>query len=136
MLTNDKKQELINKAVEARKNSYSPYSHFAVGAAVLAENGQIYTGANIENAAYPSSLCAERVAIHSAIAHGNRKIEAVAVVSAHAVSPCGACRQVMREFGADEMPLLIADGNGTLAEETTLAAMLPRSFGPNELTPD
>ena len=133
MLTEELKQRLIAEALTARKASYSPYSHFAVGAAVLAEDGHIYGGTNIENAAYPSSLCAERVAIFKAISEGNRHIQAIAVATHAGGSPCGACRQVMREFGEQDMPVLLADAEGNLVEETSLATLLPRSFGPEDL---
>ena len=133
MLTEELKQRLIAEALTARKASYSPYSHFPVGAAVLAEDGRIYGGTNIENAAYPSSLCAERVAIFKAISEGNRHIQAIAVATHAGGSPCGACRQVMREFGEQDMPVLLADAEGNLVEETSLATLLPRSFGPEDL---
>ena len=133
MLTEELKQRLIAEALTARKASYSPYSHFPVGAAVLAEDGHIYGGTNIENAAYPSSLCAERVAIFKAISEGNRHIQAIAVATHAGGSPCGACRQVMREFGEQDMPVLLADAEGHLVEETSLATLLPRSFGPEDL---
>ncbi|HNW95357.1 MAG TPA: cytidine deaminase [Anaerolineaceae bacterium] len=135
MLTIQDKENLIRRAKEARELAYAPYSRYRVGAAVLSADGQVFTGSNIENAAYPSSLCAERVAIFKAVSEGHRKLEAVAVVTKNGGSPCGGCRQVMREFGGTQMLVLIADESGTLLAEFTLDALLPRSFGPDELVP-
>ena len=133
MLTTRVKEELIRKANEAREQAYAPYSRYLVGAAVLTAEGQVFTGCNIENAAYPSSLCAERVAIFKAVSEGHRQLRAIAVVTSNGGSPCGGCRQVMREFGGKQLIVLIADGSGTLLEELTLDELLPRSFGPEEL---
>jgi len=133
MLTIQDKENLIRRAKEARELAYAPYSRYRVGAAVLSADGQVFTGSNIENAAYPSSLCAERVAIFKAVSEGHRKLEAVAVVTKNGGSPCGGCRQVMREFGGKQMVVLIADESGMLMEEYTLDQLLPRSFGPEEL---
>lgn len=133
MLTTRVKEELIRKANEAREQAYAPYSRYQVGAAVLTADGQVFTGCNIENAAYPSSLCAERVAIFKAVSEGHRQLRAIAVVTSNGGSPCGGCRQVMREFGGKQLVVLIADGSGTLLEELTLDELLPRSFGPEEL---
>ncbi|MDD2521965.1 MAG: cytidine deaminase [Anaerolineaceae bacterium] len=132
-LTTETKQELIDQACLYQQRAYSPYSHYAVGAAVLAEDGQVYGGANIENSAYPSGLCAERVAIFKAISEGNRQIEAVAVVTSNGGSPCGACRQVMREFAEADMPVILADDQGNVVFESTMDGILPRSFGPEDL---
>lgn len=133
MLTTRVKEELIRKANEAREQAYAPYSRYQVGAAVLTADGQVFTGCNIENAAFPSSLCAERVAIFKAVSEGHRQLRAIAVVTSNGGSPCGGCRQVMREFGGKQLTVLIADGSGTLLEELTLDELLPRSFGPEEL---
>jgi cytidine deaminase len=133
MLTTRVKEELIRKANEAREQAYAPYSRYQVGAAVLTADGQVFTGCNIENAAFPSSLCAERVAIFKAVSEGHRQLRAIAVVTSNGGSPCGGCRQVMREFGGKQLIVLIADGSGTLLEELTLDELLPRSFGPEEL---
>ena len=97
MLTIQDKENLIRMAKEARELAYAPYSRYRVGAAVLTADGQVYTGSNVENAAYPSSLCAERVAIFKAVSEGHRKLDAVAVVTKNGGSPCGGCRQVMGE---------------------------------------
>ena len=133
MLTTRVKEELIRKANEAREQAFEHYSRYQVGAAVLTADGQVFTGCNIENAAFPSSLCAERVAIFKAVSEGHRQLRAIAVVTSNGGSPCGGCRQVMREFGGKQLVVLIADGSGTLLEELTLDELLPRSFGPEEL---
>ncbi|MEL7626798.1 MAG: cytidine deaminase [Anaerolineaceae bacterium] len=132
-ITTEIKQDLVEKAQLYQKRAYSPYSHYAVGAAVLAEDGQIYGGANIENSAYPSGLCAERVAIFKAISEGNRHIQAIAIVTSNGGSPCGACRQVMREFADLDMPVILADSEGEIVFESTMEGVLPRSFGPEDL---
>ena len=125
-------ERLVSAAREAFNNAYAPYSGYSVGAAVLAEDGQIYTGVNIENAVYPLTLCAERVAIFSAIAAGNRRILGLAVVTSNGGSPCGACRQVMREFGPQSMPVFIADAQGNYRTRT-LSELLPDSFSADDL---
>lgn len=120
--------DLVARAAEARRWSYSPYSGYKVGAALLAASGKIYDGANIENAAYPESLCAERVAIFKAVSEGEREFTAIAVATENGGFPCGACRQVMSEF-ALEMIVLIADGQGAILRRTTVRELLPNSFG-------
>jgi len=133
LLTEAMREKLVKHAVEVQKNAYAPYSKFFVGAAVLAENGEIYTGVNVENAAYPSTICAERSAIVQAVSAGQRKLLGLAVVTRNAVSPCGGCRQVMREFGDDSMPIFLANEAGEIIDETDLGELLPRSFGPEAL---
>lgn len=133
ILTNELKKALIDEALLYQKRAYSPYSHYAVGASVLAEDGQIYGGANIENSAYPSGLCAERVAIFRAVSEGNRRLKAIVVVTRNGGSPCGACRQVMREFAEPDMPVILADEEGKTVFESTMEGILPRSFGPEDL---
>ena len=133
MLTSEYRALLINTARQYLKNSYSPYSNYPVGAAVLAEDGLVYGGTNIENSAHPSGLCAERVAINKAISEGNRRILAVAVVTRNAGAPCGACRQVMREFASLDIPVILTTVEDGLEEEFTLGDLLPRSFGPEDL---
>jgi len=120
-------------ANQSAQNAYAPYSRYKVGAAVLVEDGRIYGGCNIENAAYPSGVCAERVAIFKAVEAGHRKIIALAVSTANGGSPCGACRQVMREFLDDDTPIFILNGVGELVEEMKFSDLLPRSFGPEDL---
>jgi cytidine deaminase len=135
MLTNDVKKKLINKAIEAQKGAYAPYSHYAVGAAVLTDSDEIFDGVNIENAVYPLTICAERVAIFKAVSRGHRAFNAIAVVTKNGGSPCGACRQVMAEFGLDTL-VLIADSNGTLHQTSTVADLLPYAFSDADLAPE
>jgi cytidine deaminase len=132
MLTTDLKQRLINKAIDAQKGAYAPYSHYAVGAAVLTDSGEIFDGVNIENAVYPLTICAERVAIFKAVSRGHRAFNAIAVVTKNGGSPCGACRQVMAEFGLDTV-VLIADSIGTLRQTITVADLLPNAFSDADL---
>ena len=125
--------ELITLAAQARQHAYSPYSHFAVGAAVLAASGKVYTGANVENASYGLAVCAERVAIWKAVSEGEHELVAVAVVTENGASPCGACRQVMAEFGQDSLRVLVGDAQGHYALHT-LAQLLPEAFTPQKLS--
>ena len=127
-------QPLIDRAMEARTHAYTPYSHFQVGACVMTDQGDLVGGCNVENAAYGPTCCAERVAIFAAIAGGARRILALAVASgvAQPSAPCGVCRQVLREFADGDCPILCVNDAGT-AWETTLEALLPRSFGPEDL---
>jgi cytidine deaminase len=123
-------QELINAAAEVREQAYVPYSHFQVGAALLGESGRIYRGCNVENVSYGLSSCAERNAIFGAVAQGERRFTAVAVVTAAETPtpPCGACRQVLLEFAADGgMEVMLATTTGE-KRLTTLSALLPDSF--------
>lgn len=117
-LTKEEQEKLLDAAQQARENSYSPYSKFKVGAAVLTDDGQIFSGTNIENASYGLTVCAERNAIFAAVGAGRRKLRALALITQKLPgldfnSPCGACRQVMSEFIAPEAPIYIAvlDGN-------------------------
>ena len=128
---NSRVQELIDKAIEARKQTYSPYSRYGVGAAVLTRSGKIYTGCNVENAVYPLSICAERVAVFKAVSSGESEIVAVAVVTENGGSPCGSCRQVLREFG-QEIKVYIANTEGQYSQ-TTVAELLPRSFSKKDI---
>jgi len=132
MLTQAQKDELIRQAIEARKNSYSPYSKYAVGSALLTKTGKIFTGANVENAVLPLTNCAERTAIFKAVTDGEKLFEAIVVVTENAGAPCGSCRQVMAEFNLD-MPVIIADTNGKIACEMTVAQLLPGAFTPRDL---
>lgn len=131
-LSDAMRQKLIQKAVEVRELAYAPYSKYQVGAALLTQSGKIYTGVNVENAAYPNGTCAERVAVYKAISEGEREFAAIAVVSGNGGTPCGACRQVMAEFGLD-LVVTIADAEGNLRQETSLSALLPGAFGPGDL---
>lgn len=132
MLTDEQVQHLIQVAQSTRKWAYAPYSKYYVGAALLTASGRIYEGINVENAAYPSSICAERVAVFKAISEGEREFQAIAVVTQDGGSPCGACRQVLAEFGVDTI-ILIADQTGRLLHQTTLDKLLPEAFGPENL---
>ena len=133
-------EKLILDAMKALDNSYAPYSGFNVAAAVLADSGRIYTGVNVENASYPAGICAECNAVAKAISCGERKIRAVAIVgrdsqgkSSGYVSPCGICRQVLREFSVpQELKVILAKDVGDY-KETTLEELLPASFGPESL---
>ena len=135
-------QELIRTALGARKNSYSPYSSYAVGAAVLSESGRIYGGCNIENASYGGTVCAERVAIFSAVAAGEKRLKALAVIGGPAgvqdempgeAAPCGICRQVMREFGDPASFEIIIAKSIKDYRIFKLEELLPESFGPEAL---
>ena len=123
--------ELIARAIATRERAYAPYSNFKVGAALLGMTGQVYTGCNVENAAYGPSMCAERTAIFKAVSEGEHEFEAIAVVTENGVSPCGTCRQVMMEF-APEMTVIIADAQGNI-RYTTVRDLLPDGFTPDQL---
>lgn len=141
--------ELMNKAQEVRKNAYTPYSHFAVGAALLGTDGNVYTGCNVENAAYSPGNCAERTAIFKAVSEGCKSFVAIAIVGAKEgevpssskgdstapgviCSPCGVCRQVLREFCEEKnFRVYLTDGSQLFCY--TLEELLPLSFGPENL---
>jgi cytidine deaminase len=127
---------LIDAARAVRQRAYAPYSHFHVGAALLDEQGRVHVGCNVENAAYPQSLCAEAGALAALVAAGGREVHAVAVAAeargGEPVTPCGGCRQKLREFARDDTPVLVADAQG-LRLRSTLGALLPHSFGPGHL---
>ena len=131
-LTIDEKKKLIQLAAEIRKNAYVPYSKYPVGAALLTKSGKIYTGVNIENAAFPVTICAERTAIFKAVSEGEKEFEALAVVTKNGGAPCGSCRQVMAEFNP-ELKIFIADEKGEIVQETSLKEILPGYFGPKSL---
>jgi cytidine deaminase len=127
---------LMDAAMRAREQAYAPYSKFAVGAAVMDEHGRVHAGCNVENAAYPQGVCAEAGAISAMVLAGGRAIQAVAVAgqAAQPVTPCGGCRQKLREFAEGSTPVLVVDPTG-LRLRTTMAALLPESFGPDMLRP-
>lgn len=125
-------EELLARAGLARVAAYAPYSHYAVGAAVLTEDGTVFSGCNVENASYGLTVCAERVAVFAAVAAGHRHLRAAAVVTPSRGSPCGACRQVLLEFGGPELMVHLADPDGG-RRDRTLAELLPESFGPDDL---
>lgn len=126
-------KELESAARTAAGRAYAPYSKFRVGAAVLGDSGHIHSGCNIENASYGLTSCAERNAIFTAISSGERAIRAVAIYTPTptATAPCGACRQVIREFGPDALVISVCDGESRI--ESAIGELLPRSFGPEDL---
>jgi cytidine deaminase len=126
--------ELINAARQASEYAYAPYSHFPVGAALLGRSGQIFTGCNVENAAYPLSTCAERTAVTKAVSEGEQEFEAIAVVTATGATPCGACRQILREFSGPngELRVIVADTQGH-AQTFRIAELLPEGFTADQL---
>jgi cytidine deaminase len=135
--THEAREALIAAARAVRAHAHAPYSRFAVGAAVLDEQGRIHAGCNVENAAYPQGWCAETSAIAALVAAGGQRVLAVAVCAVAAepgkpVTPCGGCRQKIREFAADDCPIFVADAH-TLVASLTLAQLLPCSFGPAHL---
>jgi cytidine deaminase len=132
LISDSTRAALVEAAQEVRENAYAPYSKYKVGAALLGRNGEIYRGCNVENAAYPSTICAERSAAVQAVSHGVREFDAIAVVTSNGGAPCGACRQVLFEFGPD-MHVIIADAEGHIQAELSLRELLPRGFGPKSL---
>lgn len=125
--------ELIKEAIDAREQSYSPYSHFAVGAALLAKDGRVFKGCNIENGAYGPSICAERTAIFKAVSEGVKEFDRIAVLGGPAgenissyCPPCGVCRQVMSEFCKDDFKIVLFDGSNIA--EYTMKELLPLAF--------
>ena len=130
-------QFLMKEAQKARERSYSPYSHFRVGAALLGKSGKIYTGCNIENAAFSATVCAERTAIFKAVSEGEREFEALAIVggregeTADFCAPCGVCRQVISEFCPRDFKIIL--GNEEKYEVYTLGDLLPFSFSDKDL---
>lgn len=139
MLEKSKIQELIKIAMEMTKMSYTPYSHFKVGAALLAKNGQIFRGCNIENAGYTPANCAERTAFFKAVSEGVKEFDAIAVVGGkegvltELTAPCGVCRQVMMEFCDPKTFLIIMAVDQENYKIMTLEELLPMGFGPNNL---
>ena len=131
-LTNEEKKSLIDLGNEARRRAYVPYSKYRVGAALRTKTGKVYTGVNVENAAYPTTMCAERVAIFKAVSEGELEFDAISVVTDNGGSPCGSCRQVLSEFGLDTI-VLIANGKGELIKEMTVGELLPEAFQPQHL---
>ena len=125
------RQDLVTQAIAAREFAYAPYSNYKVGAALLGKSGQIYTGCNVENATYPLCLCAERTAVVKAVSEGEQSFVAIAVATENGGSPCGSCRQVLREFGK-KTAVLIADTEGRY-RETRVTDLLPDSFSARDL---
>ncbi len=131
MITEPEKSALIAATKAIQPKAYAPYSNYQVGAAVLAADDNIYTGVNVENASYGLTICAERNAIFSMVTAGVQRFKAIAIIGMGAVSPCGACRQVMVEFAGDVPVFLIQPGD--LIQETSLHQLLPLHFGPENL---
>jgi cytidine deaminase len=131
-LTEAERQALIDLALEARRRAYAPYSKYSVGAALRTRSGKLFTGVNVENAAYPHTICAERTAVVKAVSEGERDFEVIAVVTANGGKPCGGCRQVLAEFGLDTL-VLIANEKGELVDEMTVGDLLPGAFTPDKL---
>lgn len=130
--TQEDKQSLVDLANIARQRAYVPYSHYPVGSALRTKTGRIYTGVNVENAAYPQTMCAERVAMFKAVSEGEKDFEVITVVTNNGGSPCGGCRQVMAEFGLDTI-VIMADGEGNIVKEATVGELLPEAFTPKHL---
>lgn len=130
------KTNLIKKAIEARILSYSPYSHFAVGASLLTKDGEVFMGANIENSSYPLCMCGERNAIYNAYMHGYKKEDLVALVicadTEEPCSPCGACRQVISELYPENAPIILTNLKGDV-KEVTIKELLPFAFSGEDL---
>jgi cytidine deaminase len=125
------REKLVKAARQARLQAYAPYSHYQVGAALLTSSGAIFTGCNVENAAYPACICAERVAVTKSVSEGERNFVAIAVVTSNGGTPCGVCRQVLNEFSPD-MLVIVADPEQIIAEYTVVD-LLPEGFGPQHL---
>jgi len=125
-------QQLLEVAIAVTHNAYIPYSHYQVGAALRAVDGTVYSGCNVENAAYPATICAERTALVKAVSEGRREFDTIVVVTKNAGSPCGTCRQMLYEF-APNLRVILADLDGKIASDTTLSTLLPDGFGPDRL---
>jgi cytidine deaminase len=127
-------QDLVTLARQVREQAYAPYSRFPVGAALLGRSGQVYTGCNVENASYPLTICAERAAVVAAVSRGEREFDSIAVVTATGAMPCGACRQVLREFGGrdGDLRVIVADLDG-VTRTFSIAELLPEGFTPEQL---
>ena len=138
MITDLQIKELCKAAIDIRKNCYAPYSHFCVGAALLASSGKIYTGVNVENAAYGPSNCAERTAVFKAVSEGEHDFAAIAIAGGteggeiDLCPPCGVCRQVLAEFCGADFEIFLPSSTGE-TKRYTLAELLPESFGPDNL---
>lgn len=135
-LTDSQQQALLQAARQAQRQAYAPYSNYPVGAAVLDEQGRIHAGCNVENAAYPEGLCAEAAALSALVLAGGRQARAVLVVGSGGdgswITPCGGCRQKLREFGAPDL-LVLSANELALGPRHTLAQLLPESFGPGHI---
>ncbi len=132
-LTDEQRQDLINAAIAVRRNAHSPYSNFPVGAAVIVDDGEIFSGCNVENVSFGLTNCAERTAVFAAVAAGQKELVGLAVATAGGHTPCGACRQVLSEF-ADDLLILIVDAESqAVVNEVTLSQLLPDRFSRTSL---
>jgi len=133
-LSPEQQQQLLDAARAAQNAAYAPYSRFPVGVAVLDDQGRIHAGCNVENAAYPEGVCAEASALSAMVLAGSTRLRAVLVVGYGGawITPCGGCRQKLREFGAPDLPVLTANATD-MGPRYTLAELLPQSFGPDHL---
>jgi len=131
-LTEEMRRRLIATAQDARLKAYARYSNYQVGAALLAEDGTIHTGCNVENVTYGATICAERTAVVKAVSEGARRFTAIAIVTVNGGSPCGICRQVLFEF-SPEMTVIMADTEGRITHEGPLSDLLPLGFRPGDL---
>jgi cytidine deaminase len=122
---------LVQQAIKARENAYAPYSNYKVGAALLTTGGKVFRGCNVENASYGPSMCAERVAVFKAVSAGYKEFQAIAVATVNGGTPCGVCRQVLREF-ASNLIVVVSDVESN-CQVLTLSDLLPHSFGPEHL---
>lgn len=125
-------RELVETALQVRNKAYAPYSGYPVGAALRTRTGKVFTGVNVENAAFPSSMCAERAAVFSAVTSGEQEFDTIAVVTRNGGTPCGACRQVLSEFGTD-ISVLIVDQDRKVHRVITLGELLPGGFSGKDL---
>lgn len=125
---------LVASAGAAMLHAYAPYSYYRVGAALYARDGSVYTGCNVESAAYPATICAERTALVKAISEGQRQFDAIAVVTRNGGFPCGVCRQMLYEFSPN-MRVIVAEPSGRILQEVRLSDLLPHGFGPSYLEP-
>jgi cytidine deaminase len=133
-MTGAEEEELVRLAAVAARKAYAPYSKFPVGAALRSTDGRVFTACNVENASFGLTICAERAAVFKAVSEGARTFDCLALSVPGAGAPCGACRQVLREFAPD-LPILLGDENGQMARMLTLGQLLPDSFGPESLDP-
>ncbi len=127
MIDDEMRRELTKRALSIRERAYAPYSKYSVGAALLADSGRIYEGINIENAAFPVTICAERVAVFKAVSEGERNFTAIVVATQDGGSPCGSCRQVMHEF-APRMHVITVNESGDIVLDVDVSDLLPYGF--------
>lgn len=126
------KAKLIAQAIDASQQAYAPYSNYPVGAALRATDGTVFKGCNVENAAYPATICGERTALVKAVSEGYRTFDVIVVATRNAGSPCGICRQMLYEFAPD-LHIVLVDFDGNITQEMALKDLLPLGFGPNDL---